>query len=95
MVARRELCIKRQQTQEKAAKAKGRGNREELIVSDELRIKNMEKGAWDLKDLVEEDHRRDDGISRSFTVKLDDERMARKNTSYIHHFMLALSSVPH
>merc|ERR1712130_611139 len=87
-----EMITKRREAQEKTARERGRASREEFHIGDTVRMWNPSERNWSYKGTVVECHASDDGVDRSFSVELDDGRILRRNSTFIHHRSMATGS---
>jgi transposase InsO family protein len=77
------LIKARQNLQEKTAKARGRANRDEVIIGDKVRVQNMQTGAWSIIGSVVSLRICEDGQSRSAIVQTHDGQALTRNLKYI------------
>ena len=87
-----EMITKRREAQEKTARERGRSSREEFQAGDKVRMWNPSLRNWSYKGTVVEGHASDDGVDRSFSVELDDGRILRRNSTFLHHRAMATGS---
>ena len=84
-----EMVTRRREAQEKAAKDKGRSSRDEFLPGDKVRMWDPSLRNWSLKGTVLEGISSDDGVDRSFNVELEDGRVLRRNSMFLHHRAIA------
>ena len=84
-----EMVTRRREAQEKAAKYKGRSSRDEFMPGDSVRMWDPSLRNWSLKGTVLEGIASDDGVDCSFSVELDDGRILRRNSTFLHHRAIA------
>ena len=53
---------------------------------------NPSQRNWSYTGTVIEGHASDDGVDRSFSVELDDGRILRRNSTFLHHRAMATGS---
>ena len=81
------LIRARQLLQEKAARSRGRANREEVVVGYKVRVQNVQTGDWSTIGWVESLRVYEDGRSRSAIVQTTEGQALTRNLKYIRLYL--------
>ena len=83
----RKFRARREQAQNKVAEERRRSNRDEFMIGDAVRVRDVGKATWTQKVVVVEAVTDQDGVSRSYITETDDGVHKYGHSTYLRHLL--------
>ena len=79
--------VARENAQRHLAMKRKRTDQHIFQLNDRVRVRNPASGSWDKQGIISDVISSQDGVIRSFMVKLDSGELLFRHQSYIHHML--------